>query len=361
MDHKKLRCGILGATGSVGQKFIELLQDHPWFDLVFLSASERSANKLYKEACQWQMSCNLKKHFAEMVVHDSLKAPKEAYEDVPLIFSALDASCAEEIESFYATEGKIVVSNTKSFRMHPKVPLVVPEVNLDHLNLVREQDLWKGGIVCNPNCCVVGLTLALKPLDAIFGVKDVQVTSMQAISGAGFNGLGANSILDNVIPYIVGEEKKVESEPQKILGSFSDGELVSRPICIDASCNRVPVTDGHTLSISVNLKKQANKQEVLEAFDNYYGNLDLPSAPSRVLHYFHSPFLPQPKLHRGIDKSMSISIGRLEESKLFDYKFHVVSHNTIRGAAGGALLNAEVLYKQGYFETLLELSSTTIN
>jgi aspartate-semialdehyde dehydrogenase len=356
MKNKKISCGILGATGSVGQKFVELLQNHPWFEISFLGASERSANKKYSQACQWQMPSHLDEKVAGMTVHACQDSLKDSHKNIPLFFSALDASCAEELELEYANRGKLVVSNAKNFRMHPEVPLVVPEVNAEHLSLIKKQSQWKGAIVCNPNCCVVGLVLALKPLEAMFGLEKIQVTSMQAISGAGFNGLGANNIMDNVLPYIEGEEQKVETEPKKIFGLLKDKEVVFKSVDIEATCNRVPVTDGHTLCVAFSLSQKASKCEVIKALEKHYSSLNLPSSAKQVLHYFDSPYLPQPKLQRDLDDSMSVSIGRLEESKFFDYRFHVVSHNTVRGAAGGAILNAELLYNQGYFNSSKLLS-----
>lgn len=345
MKQDKIPCGILGATGSVGQKFIQLLQEHPYFCIESLVASERSSGKTYGQACNWQMPCRLDSNIASQIV----LSPQEALENqsIKLWFSALDASVALDLEELFAKEGRFVISNAKNHRMHPKVPLVVPEVNADHMLLINSQTQWPGAIVTNPNCSVIGLVLALKPLQKFFGLKQVQVVSMQAISGAGFSGLSANQIFDNVIPFIPGEEEKLATEPQKILGKLSEDRIEACPFIVEATCNRVPVTDGHTLCVSVNLERIAQAHEIIKAWESFYPRQNLPSYPDQVLSYFSEVNFPQPKLHRDLGGAMSVSIGRLSQSRLFDWKFHVVSHNTVRGAAGGALLNAEYLHANG--------------
>lgn len=341
---KKISVGILGATGSVGQRFVELLANHPWFDITVLAASERSVGKSYKEAVNWLMQTPLPSRIGNMTVMPCTP-------DLPCewVFSALDSSVAGEIELAFAKAGYIVHSNARNHRMQPDVPLLVPEVNEEHLELINSQPYGKGKIITNPNCSVIGLTLALKPLHDLFGIEALHVVTMQAVSGAGYPGVASLDIIDNVIPLIRGEEEKVETEPLKILGTYSNGKITYSQFKISAHCNRVPVNDGHTECVSIRFKKKVSKDEIIKAWDQFSGiaqKLDLPTAPKRPTHYFHEETFPQPKLHRQIDKGMAVSIGRLRECPLFDYKFAILSHNTIRGAAGGALLNAELMAKK---------------
>lgn len=346
---KKIQVGILGATGSVGQRFIELLSGHPWFEITALAASERSVGKSYREAANWLMQTPLPSSIGKMPL-----LPCQPNLSCDWVFSALDSSVAGEMEANFAKEGYIVHSNASSHRMARDVPLLVPEVNGDHLELLKQQSYGKGKIITNPNCSVIGLTLALKPLLDQFGIEAVHVVTMQAISGAGYPGVAGLDIIDNVIPLIKGEEEKIETEPHKILGHFKEGKIVPYPFKISAHCNRVPVNDGHTECVSVKLRKGASKEELIKAWDQFTGSaqrLNLPSAPLRPIYYHHEETFPQPKLHRQLDKGMAVSIGRLRECPLFDYKFALLSHNTIRGAAGGALLNAELMAKQGDYLT----------
>lgn len=338
---KKIPVAILGATGSVGQRFIELLENHPWFEIVALAASERSVGKTYGEVVRWLMSKPLTKKIAAMPVVPCVP-------DLPcrLVFSALDSSVAGEIEKQFSEAGYFVVSNASNHRMDPQVPLLIPEVNAFHVEALKNQKSI-GRIVTNPNCCVIGLALALKPLHERFGIESMQVVTMQAISGAGYPGVASLDIMDNIVPYIHSEEKKLEEEPLKILGDYKDGQFVPARIRISAQCNRVPVTDGHTECISLKFKNKPTRDQIIEAWKGYSQAIDnqLPTSPQQLIQYHEENHFPQPKLHRNIDKGMAVSIGRLRECPLFDYKFVLLSHNTIRGAAGGALLCAEYLYK----------------
>lgn len=342
----KITVAVLGATGSIGQRFVEMLSRHPWFQIVALGASERSSGKKYGQAVKWLLPSLLSKHIAEMPIAEC-KPPFSAN----LIFSALDFSVAAEVEEAFANEGHFVITNAKNYRMQPDIPLLIPEVNSNHLELLDQQKFKGGKIIANPNCCAVGLSLALKPLDDLFGVEAVHVTTMQAISGAGYPGVSAYDIQDNIIPYIEDEEEKLETEPQKILGKLEGKKIFYTPIKISAQCNRVPITDGHTQSVSIKFKNKPSKKEIIEAWNTFSAEpqkLSLASAPEKPIYYFDSHDLPQPKLHRDIDKGMAISVGGLRDCPLFDYKFHLVSHNTIRGGAGGAILCAELLVRKGF-------------
>lgn len=341
---EKIPVGILGATGSVGQKFVQLLASHPWFEIAALAASERSCGRPYGEVAHWQMPTPLPQALAQMVVR-----PCTPPLPCSIVFSALDSSVAGEVEEAFADQGYCVISNSRNHRMDPDIPLVIPEVNGDHLRLVDQQKR-KGKIVTNPNCSVIGLAMALKPLDLRFGVEAVQVVTLQAISGAGFKGRKTMDIEDSVIPFIRGEEQKIEMELQKILGKYEGEKIAPRSILVSAHCNRVPVSDGHMLCVSVKLNKPASEQEVLDAWTQFSGEaqqLQLPSAPLQPIRYFPEEAFPQTKYHRDEARGMAVSIGRLRKCPLMDYKFVALSHNTIRGAAGCALLIAEEMAKKG--------------
>ncbi|KAA3614675.1 MAG: aspartate-semialdehyde dehydrogenase [Calditrichaeota bacterium] len=341
---KKIAVAILGATGSVGQKFIQLLENHPWFEVKEVVASERSAGKKYPEAANWFLPGTIPENVAKLTVK-TLDSSLES----PLLFSGLDAKVAGEAEEHFAKLGHFVVSNSKNHRFDKDVPLLIPEVNADHLQLLDSQK-YKGKIVTNPNCSTIGLVMALKPLLDSFGLEQLNVATMQAISGAGMPGLPSATILENVIPHIGGEEAKMEAEPLKILGNFKNGEIENLTLPISALCNRVPVIDGHTESVQVKLSKKASTDEIIQAWRNFTSepqNLKLPFAPSNPIHYFDQPGYPQPRLHRNLENGMAVSIGGLRDCNLFDYKFTVLSHNTIRGAAGGAILNAELMVAKG--------------
>lgn len=333
---KKIPVAVLGATGSVGQKFVALLEHHPWFEIVALCASERSAGKPYKEAVRWFMQTPLPERYGSLIV-------QECVPQVPckIVFSGLDAAVAGDIETSFAMAGYTVISNAKNHRWDPDVPLIVPEINSDHLSLIKNQHFNGGAIVTNPNCSTIGLVMALKPLLDQFGLASVNVVTLQALSGAGYPGVPSLDIVDNVVPFIGGEEEKIEREPQKIFG---------QNIPISAQCNRVAVLDGHLECVQVTLEKKVPSDALIAAWTSFVGEpqkLELPLAPVSPIHYFSEEFLPQPKLQRSVDKGMAVSIGRLRSCSLFDYKFVLLSHNTIRGAAGGTILIAETMVRKG--------------
>lgn len=343
---QKIPVAILGATGMVGQKFVELLSSHPWFEIVALAASDRSIGKRYAEAMNWSMPTVLPQKIADMPV-------VACRPDLPchIVFSGLVSSVAGEIEENFAKAGYKVISNSSNHRMDPAVPLLVPEINSEHLELIQQQPFGHGAIITNPNCSVIGITLALKPLLDKWGIEAVNIVTLQALSGAGYPGVPSMDILDNVIPYISGEEAKVETEPLKIMGAFHEKGIVPYPMHLSAQCMRVPVTDGHLACVSVKLKKKANANEMIAAWREFEGEpqrLKLPTAPKHPIIYLENERHPQPKLHRTLENGMAVSIGRLRECFLFDWKFVLLSHNTIRGAAGCAILNAELMVKKGY-------------
>jgi len=317
-----IEVGILGATGSVGRKLATILIDHPWFKLTAVAASVRSQGKNYGDFVPG---------------YDLTISAPEPTLPCKIVFSALDSDVAGPIEEAFADRGYIVVSNAKNHRMTDNVPLVIPEVNSDHLKLLKGQ---VGAIITNPNCAAVGLTLALKPLVDSFGVESVHIVTMQAISGAGDAGKKLD-IEDNIIPFIPNEEDKIENEPKKILGTLKNGQIEPLNLKISAQANRVPVSDGHTASVSVKLKTTPTPDELIAAWEAFKG-LNLPTAPEKPIQYLPG-IAPQPRHHRDIDKGMAVTIGGLRPCNLFDYKFTLLSHNTIRGAAGSAILNAELI------------------
>jgi aspartate-semialdehyde dehydrogenase len=340
--------GILGATGMVGQQFIALLADHPWFQVAYLGASERSAGKAFKNAAAWRLPNRLPDDVAARVVEAAAPgtAPK-------LVFSGLDSSVAGEIEAEFAKAGHIVVSNSRNYRMFDTVPLVIPEVNAEHLALLDAQGEaqgWSGRIVTNPNCATVVLAMALAPLRQ-FGLHSTMVTTLQAISGAGYPGVPSWDILGNVIPHIGGgEEEKIETETKKILGSIGSKKVDDHRVRLSATTTRVPVQNGHTGSISVGLDQKPTPDAVIQAWRCFRGRpqqLDLPSAPKEPLVYLDEANRPQPLLDVNRGGGMTVTIGRLRSCPLLDYKFVALGHNTIRGAAGAAILNAELLHAEG--------------
>lgn len=345
--------GILGATGAVGQKFIRLLEHHPWFKIVALGASERSAGKPYEEAANWVETSELPGSISKFIVRN---CSPEAFSDVDFVFSGLDSSVAGTVERSFAEAGIPVISNAKNHRMFDAVPLLIPEVNPDHIHLIKSQDTWKenrGFIVTNPNCVVVPLAMSLKPIHESFGIEAVILTSMQAISGAGYPGVASLDIMGNVVPHISDEEPKVESEPLKLLASINETlALDFAKFPVHATCVRVPVREGHLLSITVKLRTAAHSiDDVLAAFASWKNpleNMDLPSAPEKPLELRSDVFFPQPLKHADLGNGMTTSIGQLRMSNVFDVSFVAMAHNTIRGAAGGAILNAELLVKEGY-------------
>ena len=341
--------GILGATGMVGQQFIALLANHPWFTVEWLGASQRSEGKAFKDAAAWRLPSHLPDAVATKVVETA--APGHAPK---LVFSGLDSSVAGEIEGAFAQAGHIIVSNSRNYRMEPDVPLLIPEVNADHLALLEAQGAergWKGRIVTNPNCATVVIAMALAPLRQ-FGLQTAMVTTLQAISGAGYPGVPSWDILGNIIPQIGGEEEKVESESNKILGSLSRSKarVELHPVKVSATTTRVPVQNGHTASMSVGLHEKPPAEAVIDAWRSFTGrpqDLGLPSAPPRPIVYLTDVNRPQPLLDANRDGGMVVTIGRLRPCPLFDHKFVALGHNTIRGAAGAAILNAELMHREG--------------
>lgn len=352
---RKIKVGILGATGAVGQRFIQLLADHPWFEVAALTASDRSVGKPYGDAARWLIRGGMPADVAAMRLVPT--EPGAIDSEVRLLFSALPGSPAGLVESELADAGFAVCSNASAHRMDPDVPLLIPDVNPEHTALAHGQRRKRlalgkkpGYIVTNPNCSSTHLVCALKPLHDAFGLQAVNVVTMQAISGAGYPGVASMDILDNVVPYIGGEEEKIEIEPRKLLGKVAGDVIEYADFAVSAQANRVAVRNGHLEAVSVKLRDRAGLEDVAEAFRAYRGEpqrMGLPSAPEPAIFLHTEPDRPQPRLDRLAGKGMATSIGRLRPDPLFDYKFIVLGHNTIRGAAGGALLNGELLYAQG--------------
>ena len=349
--HNKISVGILGATGIVGQRFIQMLEQHPWFEVGWLAASERSEGRAYAEAVRWRMKTPLPERVGKMLV--SPAAPDGAPK---VIFAALDASIAAELEPRFAEAGCAVISNSSALRMNADVPLVIPEVNAAHIKLIECQS-WRrksgGFAVTNPNCSAIGLVLALAPLEQRFGLDTVMAVTMQAVSGAGYPGVASLDILGNVIPYIAKEEEKMEEETRKLLGKLNGSAITPGGFRMSAQCNRVAVEDGHTESVAVKLKKKAQAEELISAWREFRSvpqELQLPSAPKEPVVYMDAADRPQPRFDAEQGAGMTTAIGRLRACNVLDWKFTVLSHNTIRGAAGAALLNAELLKAQGYLD-----------
>ena len=347
----KISVGILGATGIVGQRFVQMLEHHPWFEVAWLAASDRSEGKTYAEAARWRMKSAMPARVGEMVVSPARPdgAPK-------VIFAALDSAIAAELEPRFAEAGCAVVTNSSALRMQTDVPLVIPEVNADHIKLLESQ-AWRrktgGFVVTNPNCSAIGLVMALAPLEQRFGIETVIAVTMQAVSGAGYPGVASLDILGNVIPYIAKEEEKMEEETLKLLGKLSGACIQSAGFGMSAHCNRVAVEDGHTESVSVKFKKKAKAEEVIAAWNEFRGEpqvLKLPNAPEQPVQYVTAADRPQPRFDVDAGAGMTATVGRLRPCSVLDWKFTVLSHNTIRGAAGAALLNAELLKVKGYLE-----------
>ena len=337
----KLPVGILGATGIVGQRFIQMLERHPWFEVGWLAASDRSEGRPYAEAARWRLKTAIPAVVGKMTV-----APAKPEGAPKIIFAALDASIARELEPQFADAGCAVVSNSSALRMQSDVPLVIPEVNGDHIRLIDTQS-WRrksgGFVVTNSNCSAMGLVLALAPIHRAFTLETVMAVTMQAVSGAGYPGVASLDILGNVIPYIAKEEEKMEEETQKLLGTLNGSHVVPAPFAMSAQCNRVAVEDGHTESISIRLKKKAQPEEMIAAWNDFRAEpqqLRLPSAPDQPVVYMTAPDRPQPRFDVDLGAGMTTAVGRLRKCNVLDWKFTVLSHNTIRGAAGAALLNA---------------------
>ncbi|MBZ5725432.1 MAG: aspartate-semialdehyde dehydrogenase [Acidobacteriia bacterium] len=346
----RIEVGILGATGMVGQHFVRFLEDHPWFDLKWLGASDRSTGKKYRDAMTWHLSGTAPDSAASLAVEEC--TPGNAPH---LLFSAMDASVATEIERAFAQAGHIVVSNSRNHRMERDVPLLVPEINPTHLRLVPAQQRargWKGQIVTNPNCSTIVLTMALGPLKP-FGIAKVVATTMQAISGAGYPGVASMDIVGNVIPFIGGEEEKMQQETQKILGEFCGDRIEPLPAKVSAHCNRVAVVDGHTVAVSVEFSSKPSEDDLRHAFENFTAvpqERRLPSAPVHPVIYMEEANRPQPRKDAARERGMAACVGRLRPCPALDFKFVALGHNTIRGAAGAAVLNAELMQSEGMLD-----------
>jgi len=345
----KVPVGILGATGVVGQRFVQLLEHHPWFEVAWLAASDRSEGRAYGEAARWRMKTALPSRVAEMRV-----SPAKPEGAPRIIFAALDSSIAAELEPRFAEAGCAVVTNSSALRMQSDVPLVIPEVNPDHIALIDIQPWRKksgGFVVTNSNCSAMGLVLALAPLHRQFGIETIMAVTMQAVSGAGYPGVPSLDILGNVIPYIAKEEEKMEEETGKLLGKLDGSKIVQASFSMSAQCNRVAVEDGHTESIAVKLTKKVSAEQIIRAWSEFRGaaqELNLPSAPKNPVQYLTAPDRPQPRFDVDAGNGMTTTVGRLRPCGVLDWKFTLLSHNTIRGAAGAALLNAELLKVKGY-------------
>jgi len=342
-----IRVGILGATGTVGQRFVQLLERHPDFVVSAVAASDRSEGKPYVDACVWRLPGDIPESVRALTVQ-----PCEPPLECDIVFSSLPSAIARDVEGRFAAAGYPVISNSSSFRMDADVPLVIPEVNAEHLALIDKQKLKGAGgyIVTNPNCSAVMVALALAPLHRRFGVTSVIVTTMQALSGAGYPGVPALDATDNVIPYIAEEEERIERETKKLLGSYGGGAVQPAAVAVSAQCHRVNVTDGHLGAFRVKLARRATLAELREAWATFRGapqELELPSAPAHPVVVRDEPDRPQPRLDRDAGNGMSVSVGRIAPDPVLDWRFVALSHNTIRGAAGAAILNAELLLAQG--------------
>ncbi|MDX9850465.1 MAG: aspartate-semialdehyde dehydrogenase [Anaerolineaceae bacterium] len=344
----KIPVSILGATGAVGQRFVEMLVQHPYFEIVSLTGSERSAGKAYGEACRWVLSGSI----PEQVQHLKIQ-PTSTHLPGQVAFSALPAAIAREWEPQLAAVGYAVCSNASALRQTPGVPLLIPEINYDHLDMIplQQSELgWKGLAVTSPNCTTNGIAMTLKPLDDAFGVEAVFVSTMQAISGAGYPGLASLDIQDNVIPFINGEEEKIQTETNLLLGKMLAGRRVNAQIQVSAHANRVPVLDGHTIALSIKFRSKPSVEDAMQVLEDFRGPAEvqqMPTAPERPILVRRDPDRPQPRRDRDAGNGMSVSVGRIRPCNLFDLRMVTVVHNTVRGAAGGSVLNAELLYAKG--------------
>lgn len=345
---KPIPVAVLGATGAVGQRFIQLLENHPWFEVVSLTGSDRAVGQKYSEACHWILPTPMPEKVRELIVAPTVPARTE----VPLAFSALPANVAREAEPLYAQSGTAVCSNASAHRQEPDVPLLLPEVNPEHTRLIHKQQRdrnWRGFITTNPNCTNTGLTITLKPLFDRFGIKRALIVSMQAVSGAGYPGVPSIDMLGNVVPYIQDEEAKMEWEPRKMLGAYQNEQIELAEFNISAHANRVPVPEGHMVCLSVEFEQAGSIDDVAQAISGYSApdiSRGLPSSPDRVIKLSNEPDRPQPKMDVMAGNGMTTVVGRLRKDPLFDYKMVILSHNTIRGAAGGSIYNAELLFAQ---------------
>lgn len=347
----KYRVGILGATGMVGQRFVQLLEDHPQFEVTAVAASDRSQGKSYREACTWRLTGEMPESVRTMTVQ-----PPSPPLDCDLVFSSLPGDIARESEGSFAAAGYPVISNSSAFRMDEDVPLLIPEVNHEHLGLLeRQRTRYPSGgfLVTNPNCSTIMIALTLAPLHATFGVESCVATTLQALSGAGYPGVASLDILDNVLPYIGGEEEKIETETKKILGRFNDSQIDTAPMAVSAQCHRVNVNDGHMAAVRVKFARKVELQELREALASFRSlpqELGLHSAPANPIVIRDEQDRPQPKHDRDAGNGMSITVGRIFPDTVLDFRFVCLSHNTIRGAAGAAILNAELLIATGHLK-----------
>ena len=358
----KIRVGVLGATGAVGQRFVQMLQGHPWFELSVLCASQRNAGKRYGDACNWLLRGDMPAHLQDVILQEM--APGI---DCQIVFSAMPSGPARTIEAEMAAAGYVVCSNASAYRYEPDVPLLIPEVNPEHMGLIdlqRRRRGWPGFITTNPNCSTTHLVSALHPLHEAFGVRKFFVVTMQAVSGAGYTGVTSMDIIDNVVPYIGSEEEKMEHrEPQKLLGRFDGEGVETADFVVSAHCNRVPVRNGHLAAVSVAFDDRPSLEDVRQAWAEYDPlpqRMGLPSAPQQAILYREEADRPQPRMDRlaGSVPGMATVVGRLREDPLLHVKFLALGHNTIRGAAGGSLLNAELLVSQGYLNSQEQVAGT---
>ena len=359
---KKYKIGILGATGIVGQNYINLLQNHPWFQIVDIAASPRSAGKTYEEAvkAKWQMSFSIPENVRKLIVRDVQDFDK-INKDLSFVFSAINMPTKEQIKELeieYAKRGIPVISNNSAHRWTPDVPMIIPEINHEHVNIIpiqrKNRSFSRGFVVVKPNCSLQSYLTPVFALEkAGYKIDKLIITTLQAISGAGYPGVSSLDVVDNIVPYIGGEEEKTENEPLKILGKVGKDRIINdESIQISATCTRVPVTDGHTASVNMKFKdKKPVKEEILQIWKEFKSlpqELDLPYSPKQPIIYLYDINRPQPKMDRDNEKGMAVTVGRLREDNVFDFKFVALSHNTVRGAAGGAILNAELLVAKGF-------------
>ncbi len=344
-----VRVGVLGATGAVGQRLIQLIDPHPDFELASLTASESSAGKSYREAAKWRVETPIPDDVAEMTVVAT--DPDEVPDDVDLLFSSLPSSVGEQVEPAFVEEGYVMSSNSSNFRADDDIPLTIPEVNPDHLGLIevqRDERGWDGAMIKNPNCSTITMVPPLAALDEAFGLTDVRVSTLQAVSGAGYDGVTSMEIIDNAIPHIGGEEQKMETESQKLLGEFDGAEVQWHDADVAASCNRIPTLDGHLENVWADTEDDITTEEAAEAMASYEG-IDLPTSPDQLIHVFEDADRPQPRLDRMRENGMQVSVGGLRETT-DGVQFNCLAHNTMRGAAGASLLNGELLLEEGYLD-----------
>ena len=353
----KIPVGILGATGTVGQRFVQLLADHPWFEIVAVTGSSRTAGKPYGDGVLWKVPGEPPAHVANLIVQHT-EPNLDIPGNPPIVFSALPTAEAREWEPKFAAAGYAVFTNASAFRMTPYIPLLIPEVNADHTAMIPKQQAhydWSGFIIANANCSTTSAILPLKIFQDAFGLKAAIMTTLQAISGAGYPGVASLDIIDNVVPYIGGEDKKLENEPKKLLGAVdADGELTYADINLSAQANRIPVIDGHLASVSVKLENEANVAEAIAALEGWQPDelyQSLPSAPKRPLIFRHEPDRPQPRLDRDLENGLAWTVGKVVECGVLDLRYMSLTHNTLRGAASGSVLNAELLVAQGFIKT----------